>query len=201
MLPQISFQGVVSEPAEMIARRRFKTAMSPLSDILPEHEAQLSYYSVSMCHAVQSALWKLGGDIKAVSDLLSIPMETLKSWKRKFPEFKTACEEGIRLSTVEIEKGLRSCAVPHDEVSEEDGPDGTKTTTKRNVVDTRAAIAVLKAKGDADWRDTKRIGGGITGNKIQVNFNSYAPGAKTQPTTVTVEAKPIETDEDPDGSD
>jgi hypothetical protein len=200
MIPHISLKGVVSEDAELIARRRRQRSRSNITSLSKEEESQLTYYSVSMCHVVRSALWKLGGDLKKVSELLDIPLETLNSWKSKFKEFKTACIEGKERSTQEIENALRGCAVPHDEVSEEDGPDGTKTTTKRNVVDTRAAIAVLKAKGDSDWRGTKRSGGGITGNTIQVNFNSFG-GALPKQQTITVETQPSQPVEESDGSD
>lgn len=200
LLPKISLTGVVTEAAERVSRRRLKPHAKPLAPA-SEVEEQLSYYSVSMCHVVRSALWKLGGDLKKVSEFLEIPLATLQSWKSKFPEFKRACVEGKERSTQEIENALRGCAVPHDEVSEEDGPDGVKTTTKRNVVDTKAAIAVLKAKGDPDWKNSKATGGGITGNKIQVNFNSFAQNAKPKQSTITIEAKPSQEQEESDGSD
>lgn len=201
LLPKISFSSVVSEPSEALLHRRPARKPKAAGTITPEAEDQLTYYSTSMCHVVRSALWKMGGDIKEVSDKLSIPLETFQAWKRKFPEFKTACEEGIRLSTLEIETALRGVAVPHDEVSEEKGPDGVVTYTKKAVVDTKAAIAILKAKGDADWKNSKGTGGGITGNTIKVNINHFGGQAQTKPSVVTVEAKPVESPEESDGSD
>jgi hypothetical protein len=119
LLPKISLTSVVSEPADRVSRRRRHLTAPTVDPKTQEDKDQLSYYSVSMCHVVRSALWKLGGDIQKVSEMLDIPMETLTSWKKKFPEFKTACKDGIERSTQEIENALRGVAVPHDEVLEE----------------------------------------------------------------------------------
>lgn len=201
MLPEISIRDVVSEPTELVLKRRHKKRKAKTVEMSQEKKDQLAYYSVSMCHVVQSALWKLGGKPEIVAETLQIPMETLKSWIRKFPEFKKAVEEGIRLSTLAIETGLRSVAVPHDEVTIQEG-DYSSTTTRKDVVDVKAAIAILKAKGDSDWKESKKTGmSGITGPVVQVNIKHFGYDKEVKPTVITVDAKEVQTESPPDAGD
>ncbi|MHC4742630.1 MAG: hypothetical protein ACYS8Z_12000 [Planctomycetota bacterium] len=89
-------------------------------------------------------LASMGADVKKLAEALRVSPRTIYHWMRNRPDFKAAVEEGCKQMAYEIQASYLRAALPHDEETVRETKDGTFKTTRKGVIDTKAAERALE---------------------------------------------------------
>ncbi|MGB0943677.1 MAG: hypothetical protein ACPGUE_14800 [Marinomonas sp.] len=103
----------------------------------------------------------LGATDKQLGSFFGVSEQTINTWKEKHPTFLESLNNGKVFADAEVAKSLHKRALGYEYVEEkqEDGTNGSKTTTinKHVAGDTTAAIFWLKNRQPTIWRDKKEV--------------------------------------------
>jgi hypothetical protein len=119
-------------------------------------------YDAERCPEVALSLSRKGATNLEVAAELGINIDTLKQWRKTYPDFSAALKEGKAVSDAKVEKSLYKRANGYDIDIEEttEYPDGSiqiKRSKKHIPPDTTAQIYWLKNRNPVEWRDRKEI--------------------------------------------
>ena len=117
-----------------------------------DYQDKYAKIAMSMC--------KLGATDVQMAEAFGVSERTLNTWKKKHPDFLQALKAKSDPDDL-VEKSLfeRALGFEYDEVTQEDGTNGSKTVTKNKRVagDTTAMIFWLKNRRPDRWREKQEI--------------------------------------------
>jgi len=128
----------------------------------------------------------LGFTDEQLADVFDVAVQTLKTWKNKYPSFLASIKAGKEQADAKVVKSLYQRAMgyshPEEKVFCSEGEITTYDTVKHYPPDTTACIFWLKNRQPDHWRDRTEFsgpGGGpiiSTPPSVVINFVSARPG-------------------------
>ena len=124
----------------------------------------------------------LGATDKELADFFEVCEDTINEWKKVVPEFSVSIKKGKIQADSEVAEKLfhraKGYEHPEDKIFLHEGKAVIIHTTKRYPPDTGAAMAWLKNRRKASWRDSHDFT--TDGEKIEPKVVSFLDVTKTQ---------------------
>ncbi|MEW6555096.1 MAG: helix-turn-helix domain-containing protein [Actinomycetota bacterium] len=109
-----------------------------------------------------------------IADELGVSRETIRKWRKQFPDFDASLQEGKDIADARVEESLyqRAIGFSYEEREVQSDPETrkpvkVKTTYKHMVPDVTACIFWLKNRRPKRWRDVSRIEAEITDDRTK----------------------------------
>lgn len=142
----------------------------------PKGRGRPPKFDPAMCEKARKLL-KLGALNKDIADFFGIDVRTFDRWQARYPEFKSAVEQGKMVPDDRVELSLLQRALgyshPAEKIFMHEGKIVRAEYTEHYPPDTGAAAFWLKNRRPDAWRDRHHHEvGGANGGPIQVDIRT-----------------------------